>query len=169
MQIDLTWFDAALILLLAGCVVIGLRRGAAGFVIGIGGVIAWAALNVLGLLEPLLGLIVALGAGAGLTALARAALSWPPVANLSDNVSAALGGVGGAVLGASLAAALALSFPTSPNPAAGRGHFYYPSAYLPGAVKVAVEDSAIQRWLTSTGVWARPGVARALLLPDRGR
>jgi hypothetical protein len=167
MTFDLTWFDATLIALLAGTVVIGVRRGVAGLVSGLGGLVVWFGLNLVGGVEPLLALVLAIAVGVGLTSLARSVLAWPPVAGLSDVAGAALGGLGGAAFGAAMVAALALSFPTSPNPAAGRGQFYYPSEYLPMAVKVAVGRSVIQRWITSSGVWQHPGPIRALLLPDR--
>lgn len=173
MTIELTWFDALLIALLAGTTVIGMRRGLAGLFAALGGLALWPLLNWLGFIHPVVALVLALGLGTVLGQLARSFVTWPAFTYVTEVTQAALGGLGGLVLGLGLVAALALSFPIRPNPAAGPGQFRYPSDNLAPWLGATVERSLIQRLLTNPrrqgglNIWRGSPAVRALLVPDR--
>jgi hypothetical protein len=173
--VDATWFDLVMITLLAGVVVIGARRGVAGLVAGLGAMLVWAIVNIVAGVEPLLGLLLAAGAGFGLAMLAKYFNTLPIFQTDSEWVSIGLGAVGGLILGLGLVAALSLGFPTRPNPSAGRGGFFYPSDSLPNWIYDGVKQSVIQQTLSKgrnnggLGIWTSSKTIRAFLLPDRNR
>ena len=175
MEISLTPFDALLITLLAGIVSVGVRRGLVALVAGAGGLIALPILNMVGVLSLPAGFLAAAVAGVGLAYAARALVGSSLLAGVGEATAAALGGLGGLLIGLGMVAALALSFPTSPNFAAGSGAYFYPSANLAPWLRSVVERSAIARLLSDPpshgglGVWGTPGVLRSTLVPDRNR
>jgi hypothetical protein len=133
-------------------------------------------LNILGLFVAPIGFLLALGAGYGLGLISRNLVNTTlESVNDSPTLAPLLGGLGGFVLGLGLVMALAVSFPTSPNPAAGQGRFFYPSRQLPLWLYDAVEKSAVQRFLRSSaasgglGVWDNSSILRNLLVPDKAQ
>jgi hypothetical protein len=174
MSFDLTFFDSILIVLLAGCTVIGLRRGVAGLVVGVGVFPVWFILNVIGGIHPLVGFVLALFAGWLLGQLSKMLHTTGTISAASDTARAVMGGTGGLLLGMGLVAALALSFQTKATPVNGPGSFVYPSRdNLPTLIADGVHDSKIVLWLSSRsangglGVWNAAPVVRTLLVPDR--
>jgi hypothetical protein len=171
--VDVTWFDLIMITLLAGVVVIGARRGVAGLVAGIGAMFAWVMINIVAGVEPLLGLFLGAATGFGLAMLAKYINTIPAFQTSSETVSMALGAVGGLILGLGLVAALSLGFPTRLNPV--NGSFLYPSDGLPNWIRDGVDQSVIQRTLSTgrskggLGIWSSSKTIRAFLLPDRNR
>lgn len=174
-EISLTPFDALLITLLAGVVAVGVRRGLVALVAGAGGLILLPVMNLLGVLSLPAGFLAAAAAGIGLAYAARALTGTSLLAGIGETTAAALGGLGGLLIGLGLISALALSFPTSPNFAAGTGAYFYPSANLAPWLRSTVERSAIARLLSDPpsrgglGVWGTPGLLRSTLVPDRNR
>ncbi len=159
--------------LLAGVTVIGARRGVAGLVAGLGTMATWAIVNIVAGLEPLLGLLLAVGVGVGLATLAKYLNGIPAFQPSNDIVATGLGAVGGLIMGLGLILAFSLGFPTRPNP--GAGTLDYPSGSLPTWLLDGVNQSIIQRTLTSKrkdgglDIWESSKLVRAFLLPDRNR
>jgi hypothetical protein len=175
MSFDLTLFDLLLIVLMAGCTVIGLRRGVAGLVVGIGVFPVWFILNIIGGIHPLVGFGLALAAGWLLGQLSKMLHTTGAISAASDTARAVMGGTGGVLLGMGLVAALALSFQTKSTPVNGPGSFVYPSPNgLPKFISDSVHDSKIVQWLSyrpsngGLGVWNAAPVVKTLLVPDRG-
>jgi hypothetical protein len=174
MSFDLTFFDFVLIILMAGCTVIGVRRGVAGMVVGIGVIPLWLVLNIIGGIHPLVGFLLALAAGWLLGQLSKMLHTTGAISAASDTARAVMGGTGGVLLGMGLVAALALSFQTKATPVNGPGSFVYPSPDgLPKLIADGVHDSKIVQWLSyrpsngGLGVWNAAPVVRTLLVPDR--
>ena len=172
MQLELTWLDTILMVLLAGATVLGVRRGVSTLIVALASIVAWLVLNILGLFLAPVGFLLALGAGYLLGLMARTFINGPlESVNDSPVLSNVLGGFGGLLLGLGLVMALALSFPSSPNPAANS--FSYPSTRLPTWLGSAVRDSAVQRFLSEAptrgglGVWGGGSLLRNLLVPDK--
>lgn len=172
MQLELTWVDAVLMVLLAASIVLGVRRGVSMLIVALGSLIVWIVLNILGLFFPPLGFVIALISGYALGALARTLVNGPLEA-LSEAALPAmvLGGFGGLMLGLGLIAALVLALPISANSASGG--FDYPSTRLPAWIGNGVRDSAVQRYLSQPvsrgglGVWSSNSALRNLLVPDK--
>jgi hypothetical protein len=162
--------------LLAGAVVLGVRRGVSTLIVALGGLVVWLVLNILGLFLAPIGFLLALGAGYGLGVISRGLINTS-LEELNDSsvLSPTLGGLGGLILGLGLVMALIVSFPTSPNPGAGVGRFSYPSGQLPLWLYNAVDGSAIQRFLKNDpsqgglGVWSNSSILRNLLVPDKAQ
>ena len=173
MSFDLTAFDLMLLVILAGVIAIGVRRGVAGLVAGLGTLVFWPLLNLAGFLEPLLAFVLAFAAGLLLGQVARVVHSTGLISASSDAARAVMGGVGGLIMGLGLVLALTMSFPTRTNFA--QGTFFYPSDRLPSWLFDAVNQSAIQRLLTAPqakgglDVWRASMGVRAYLVPDRNR
>lgn len=110
----MSWIDIALVLTLASVVALSSERRMAGFFVGIGGVLLLRPLLLLADVNPFFALVVALGAGLGLSLLGR---------RLGDLrrghgwIYRVLGGVGGLALGVVLVLSLASSFPIQFNSA----------------------------------------------------
>jgi hypothetical protein len=175
-DLELTWLDPLFMLLLAGATVLGVRRGVSMLVVALGGIVAWLVLNILGLFLAPVGFLLALGAGYGLGLISRNLVNTTlESVNDSPLLAPLLGGLGGLMLGLGLVMALAVSFPTSPNSAAGQGRFFYPSQGLPAWLYTAVEKSAVQRFLRTSaangglGVWDNSSILRNLLVPDKAQ
>ncbi len=172
MQLELTWVDALLMVLLAASIVLGVRRGVSMLIVALGSLVVWIVLNILGLFFPPFGFVIALIAGYALGALARTLVNGPLEA-LSEAALPAmmLGGFGGLLLGLGLIAALILSMPISANTASGG--FDYPSTRLPTWIGNGVRDSAVQQFLSQPasrgglGVWGSNSALRNLLVPDK--
>jgi hypothetical protein len=171
--VDVTWFDLVMMTLLAGVVVIGARRGVTGLVAGLGALLVWAIINIVAGVEPLLGLLLAAGAGFGLATLAKYLNTIPAFQTSTELLSTVLGAVGGLILGLGLVAALSLGFPSRQNPATGQ--LFYPSNNLPNWIYDGVYKSVIQSSLSKgrkeggLGIWTSSKTIRAFLLPDRNR
>ena len=172
MQLELTWVDVVLMVLLAASIVLGVRRGVSMLIVARGSLVVWIVLNILGLFFPPLGFAIALAAGYALGVLARTLVNGPLEA-LGEAAlpSMLLGGFGGLLLGLGLIAALVLSLPISANSASGG--FDYPSTRLPTWIGNGVRDSAVQRYLSGPvsrgglGVWSSNSALRNLLVPDK--
>jgi hypothetical protein len=174
MSFDFTWFDIILVVLLAGIMVLGARRGVAGLVAGLVAVFAWPIVNVLGRIEPLIGFVLALVAGWFVVGtLARNAYATGFISASSDAARTILGGLGGTLMGLGLVVALALSFPITSTPSAGPGAFSYPSDALPSWLREGVNRSAIQRALSEPpsrgglGLWRGSAFFKLFAVPDR--
>jgi hypothetical protein len=174
MSFDLTFFDFMLIILMAGCTVIGVRRGVAGLVVGIGVFPMWLVLNIIGGIHPLVGFLMALAAGWLLGQLSKMLHTTGAISAASDTARSVMGGTGGVLLGMGLVAALALSFQTKATPVNGPGNFTYPSPDgMPKLISDSVHDSKILQWLSyrpsdgGLGIWKSSPVVRTLLVPDR--
>ena len=63
MQLELTWVDIVLMVLLAASIVLGVRRGVSMLIVALGSLVVWIVLNILGLFFPPLGFAIALVAG----------------------------------------------------------------------------------------------------------
>jgi hypothetical protein len=173
-ELELTWWDPLLMVVLAAAVALGVRRGVATLIVAVGSLLAWFILNIIGVFLAPIAFLLALGAGYGLGVLSRSLInSALESINDSDLLTSLLGGLGGLLLGLSVIAALTLSFPTSPNSTAGR--FDYPSTRLPVWLYNAVEKSAVQRFLRNDHarggleVWGGASFVRGLLIPDKNR
>lgn len=156
----MTWFDALLVTLWAVVTALGIRRGMAGLLWGLGGLLACLATNVL--------------TGNALTAAALAALSAVGVSLLIGRLlpapvehagHLAAGALGGFALGGALVAALALGFPLDMRVTPQGRAATYPSASLPPALYDAVSGSAVKNALS--GVWSGPDAVRILVVPDQ--
>jgi hypothetical protein len=174
MSFDLTLFDTLLIVLMAGCTVIGVRRGVAGLVVGIGVFPLWLVLNIIGGIHPLVGFLLALAAGWLLGQLSKMLHTTGAISAASDAARAVMGGTGGVLLGMGLIAALALSFQTKATPFNGPGNFTYPSPDgMPKIIADSIQDSKIKQWLSEPpargglGIWKSAPVVKTLLIPDR--
>lgn len=173
MALNLTWFDVLLVVLMAGTIVIGARRGVAGLVAGVAMLFLWPLLSILGQLEALLGFFLALAGGWAIGLLARYAYATGIVNATSDLARTLLGGLGGALMGAALVVVLALSFPITSTPSAGQGAFAYPSDALPTWLRQGVDRSAIQRFLSDPptsgglGLWRSSTFVKFFVVPDR--
>jgi hypothetical protein len=174
MSFDLTFFDLVLIILMAGCTVIGVRRGVAGLVVGIGVFPLWLVLNIIGGIHPLVGFLLSLAAGWLLGQLSKMLHTTGAISAASDTARAMMGGSGGVLLGMGLVAALALSFQTKATPVNGPGNFTYPSPDgMPKLISDSVHDSKILQWLSyrpsdgGLNIWNAAPVVRTLLVPDR--
>lgn len=172
MQLELSWVDIVLMVLLAASIVLGVRRGVSMLIVALGSLVVWIVLNILGLFFPPLGFAIALVAGYVLGVLARTLVNGPLEALGEAALPAmVLGGFGGLLLGLGLIAALALSLPISANSASGG--FDYPSTRLPTWIGNGVRDSAVQRYLSNPvsrgglGVWSSNSALRNLLVPDK--
>jgi hypothetical protein len=173
MQLEMTWVDAFLMVLLASSIVLGMRRGVSMLVVALGSILLWLILNNVGLFFPPLAFFIALGAGYGVGLLARA-LATGPLESVSDAPlpSMIAGGIGGFLIGVCLIFALVLALPISANSATGG--FNYPSERLPAWLLSGVRDSAVQRFLSTPtsrgglGVWGNASILRGALVPDRG-
>jgi hypothetical protein len=168
-----TWFDWLLVILMAGVIVIGARRGVAGLVAGVVMLFLWPILNLLGRLEPLLGFVLALAGGWAVGLLSRYAYATGIINATSDVARTLLGGLGGVLMGAALMVVLALSFPITSTPSAGQGAFSYPSDALPNWLRQGVDQSAIQRFLSDPpasgglGLWRNSAFVKLFVVPDR--
>jgi hypothetical protein len=169
MNLEMSWLDVVLMLLLAAITVVGMKRGLLGLVTGLLSLLLWLVVNVFGGLHPLVGFALALIFGFGMAWFGRTWLEGL-MQNLSDIANQAAGGVGGFVLGFCLVCTLALSFPMSDNPINRRRD--YPSVSLPIWLSEAISQSAIKQWLTKPAsqggiaVWASASPLRGLFTPD---
>ena len=175
MSFDLTLFDSLLIVLLAGCTVIGMRRGVAGLVVGIGVFPLWLILNIIGGIHPLVGFVLALAAGWLLGHLSKMLHTTGAISAASDTARAVMGGTGGLLLGFGLVMALALSFQIKATPWNGPGKFIYPSPDgMPKIIADGIQDSKIKQWLSEPPargglhVWNAAPIVKTMLVPDRG-
>jgi hypothetical protein len=174
MSFDFTWFDLVLVVLLAGVIVLGARRGVAGLVAGVVAVFAWPIINLLGRIDALVGFFLAVIAGWFVVGmLARNAYATGFINASSDVARTILGGLGGTIMGLALVVALALSFPITSTPSAGPGAFSYPSDALPSWLREGVNRSAIQRALSDPpargglGLWRGSAFFKLFAVPDR--
>ena len=174
MSFDLTLFDSLLIVLMAGCTVIGIRRGVAGMVVGVGAVPVWLILNIIGGIHPLVGFLLAFAAGWLLGQLSKMLHTTGAISAASDTARAVMGGTGGLLLGLGLVTALALSFQIKPTPWNGPKSFDYPSGDgMPKLITDSVRGSQLTQWLSKNstrgglGVWNAGPVVKSLLVPDR--
>ena len=175
MSFDLTFFDFVLIVLLAGCTVIGVRRGVAGLVVGLGVFPLWLILNIIGGIHPLVGFVLALAAGWLLGQLSKMLHTTGAISAASDTARAVMGGTGGLLLGFGLVMALALSFQIKATPWNGPKSFDYPSGEgVPKFITDSVRGSQITQWLSNPqsrgglGVWNAAPIVKTMLVPDRG-
>ena len=175
MSFDLTLFDLILIVLMAGCTVIGMRRGVAGLVVGIGAFPLWLMLNIIGGIHPLVGFVLALAAGWLLGQLSKVLHTTGAISAASDTARAVMGGTGGLLLGYGLVMALALSFQIKATPWNGPKSFDYPSGEgVPKFITDSVRGSQITQWLSNPqsrgglGVWNAAPIVKTMLVPDRG-
>jgi hypothetical protein len=174
MSFDLTLFDFLLIVLMAGCTVIGVRRGVAGLVVGIGVFPLWLILNIIGGIHPLVGFVLALAAGWLLGQLSKMLHTTGAISAASDTARAVMGGTGGLLLGFGLVMALALSFQIKATPWNGPKSFDYPSGDgVPNFITDSIRSSQITQWLSNPpnrgglGVWKASPAVRTLLVPDK--
>lgn len=156
----MTWFDALLVTLWALVTALGIRRGLAGLLWGVGGVAACFLTNTL---------VGHAGAAAGLALLLAVGLSVvihrviPAPAEHAGHLAA--GAVGGFLLGGVLVGTLALGFPMDVRVTPQGRTGTYPSTNLPPAVYDAVKNSAIKDALSA--VWNGSAVTKTLLIPDQ--
>ncbi|WP_343216674.1 hypothetical protein [Deinococcus aestuarii] len=156
----ITWFDALLVTLWAAMTALGVRRGLAGLVWGLGGVAACFLANMLARGAVAAGLL-ALGLGLGVALAARrlvpepASRPWHPLA----------GALGGAALGGVLVATLALGFPLEVRVGPQGREGVYPAPHLPPSLYAAVRGSTVKEGLMD--VWRSGTALRTLLVPDQ--
>lgn len=133
----MTWFDLALLLVLAVLVALAAERRLGGLIIGLGGVLLLRPILLLADL-PIVALAVALLAGLLLALLSRRARAR----RLSAAAGAALGGFGGLLLGGALLLATVTSLPIERNEA---GQLVYPPRGLPAPLSAALQRSPLAR------------------------
>jgi hypothetical protein len=174
MSYDLSIFDLILIVLMAGCTVIGLRRGVAGLVVGIGVFPLCMILNVIGGIHPLVGLALALVFGWMLGMLSKVLHTTGAISAASDTARAVMGATGGLLLGMGMVMALASSFQTKATPWNGPKSFDYPSGEgVPKLIADSVRGSKITQWISGPasrgglGIWNASPMVKTLLIPDR--
>ncbi len=165
MTLGLTFLDVILLIVWAGLVALCAKRGVAGFVVGLGGLLLWPLFNSLAASFKPWGLILVVPAGLLLGQLSRVVLTTSLAATIPDQVRQIMGGVGGGLLGFFLVLSFSLAFPIKPNPA--QNNFSYPSPALDRGVVAMVRDSAFQKFASNNlRVW-RGGLLKSYLLPDR--
>jgi hypothetical protein len=153
----LTWFDGVMVILLAAIVVVGVQRKLAAALAGLATLLLWPLINLLGLVQPLVGLVVAIAFGVGVVVGLRFLQSFEWFPELAEPVQGLAGGLGGLLMGLGVVAALTLAFPASKN-ASG---FAYPSARL----GIANDIYSSRIYKTFSGAWNN-GLAKAYVLPD---
>lgn len=116
----MSWIDFALVLALVSFTALASERRLAGFFVGVGGVLLLRPLLMLADLDPFLALVVALGAGLGLSLLGRQLGTQSRGRGWQFRI---LGGVGGLALGLSLVLSITTAFPIQANAA---GQIVYP-------------------------------------------
>jgi|GEM_PF-1634956 len=154
---EITWFDALLVTLWAGVVVLGLRRGLAGLVWVLGLLVVWPLTTLLSSSSAGLALPLAILLGL-LVAYVPRYLVQTRVTEMSHAI---VGGVAGLVLGFVLAVALAMSFPISKRGA----YSTYPSDKLPPGLQQAVAKSYFVTHLGDK-VFAGPDWVKRFVAPD---
>lgn len=158
----MTWFDALLVTLWALITALGIRRGLAGLLWGLGGV------TICFLINRFVGQPLVAGALTLLLAVGLSAVSHRLIPTPAEHAGHLAGGaLGGFLLGGVLVGTLALGFPLDVRVTPQGRAATYPSASLPPAVYDAVNGSVIKDALN--GVWGGNQAIRTLLVPDQIR
>lgn len=135
----MSWIDLVLVLIVASLTSLAAERRLAGFFVGLGGALLLRPLLLLAHANVVVGVLVALLVGLGLSVIGRRLYRQNRGGNALLTV---LGGLGGLLLGVSLVIALVTSLPIQRNPA-NPTELFYPPRNLPGPVAKAVSDSRL--------------------------
>ena len=154
---EITWFDALLVTLWAGVVVLGLRRGLAGLVWVLGVLLVWPLVSLLSANSAGLALPLAIILGLAVAYLPRYLVQT----RVTEVSHAAVGGVAGLVLGFVLILAMAMSFPISKRGA----YSTYPSDKLPPGLQQAVAKSYFVTRLGDS-IFSGPDWLKRYVAPD---
>jgi len=133
----MTWFDIALLLLVAALTVIGAQRKLAGLLIGAGALVLGRFLLLLFARNSLLGIVFALAAGLLLGFAGRSLIQRRRGTSLPASIA---GGVGGLLLGLFLIGSTVTSLPIERNL---NDQIVYPPRILPFSMRGAVTNSRL--------------------------
>lgn len=131
----MSWFDLLLLVMVASCTAFAAQRKLSGLLVALGGLVLLKPLLLIGQINALFALLIALPLGLALGIGGRYVSQRVQLSNPAETV---LGGIGGFCLGVTLTLALMTSFPLARDL---NNRIVYPAPGMPLMMQRAVQES----------------------------